>query len=82
MVVLEEGSMLTTGHNQYLQPDYLSPLPTTVSIAPFLLPIFASRFVGEKEEKVPTLQTDFFSPFFLSTFLSRISHLCLQLGDG
>lgn len=24
--------MLTTGHNQYLQPDYLSPLPTTVSI--------------------------------------------------
>jgi len=31
MVVLEEGSMLTTGHNQYLQPDYLSPLPTTVS---------------------------------------------------
>lgn len=32
MVVLEEGSMLTTGHNQYLQPDYLSPLPTTVSI--------------------------------------------------
>lgn len=33
MVVLEEGSMLTTGHNQYLQPDYLSPLPTTVSTA-------------------------------------------------
>lgn len=32
MVVLEEGGMLTTGHNQYLQPDYLSPLPTTVSI--------------------------------------------------
>ncbi|XP_011639564.1 zinc finger protein Noc [Pogonomyrmex barbatus] len=30
MVVLEEGSMLTTGHNQYLQPDYLSPLPTTL----------------------------------------------------
>lgn len=32
MVVLEEGGMLTTGHNQYLPPDYLSPLPTTVSI--------------------------------------------------
>lgn len=31
MVVLEEGGMLT-GHNQYLPPDYLSPLPTTVSI--------------------------------------------------
>lgn len=30
MVVLEEGGMLTTGHNQYLQPDYLSPLPTTL----------------------------------------------------
>ena len=32
MVVLEESGMLTTGHNQYLQPDYLSPLPTTVSM--------------------------------------------------
>jgi hypothetical protein len=31
MVVLEGGGMLTTGSNQYLQPDYLSPLPTTVS---------------------------------------------------
>ncbi|XP_017888953.1 zinc finger protein Noc [Ceratina calcarata] len=30
MVVLEEGGMLTTGPNQYLQPDYLSPLPTTL----------------------------------------------------
>ncbi|XP_058788554.1 zinc finger protein Noc-like [Phymastichus coffea] len=30
MVVVEEGSMLTTGPNQYLQPDYLSPLPTTL----------------------------------------------------
>lgn len=55
MVVLEEGSMLTTGHNQYLQPDYLSPLPTTVSTAfsvdppsnfdPFL---FILLFLGEK----------------------------------
>lgn len=25
--------MLTTGHNQYLQPDYLSPLPLTVGNA-------------------------------------------------
>lgn len=30
MVVLEGGGMLSTGGNQYLQPDYLSPLPTTV----------------------------------------------------
>ncbi|KAJ9574510.1 hypothetical protein L9F63_008318 [Diploptera punctata] len=30
MVVLEGGGMLTTGSNQYLQPDYLSPLPTTL----------------------------------------------------
>ncbi|XP_046477218.1 zinc finger protein Noc [Neodiprion pinetum] len=30
MVVLEESGMLTSGHNQYLQPDYLSPLPTTL----------------------------------------------------
>lgn len=32
MVVLEEGSMLTTGHNQYLQPDYLPSLSSAVSI--------------------------------------------------
>lgn len=32
MVVLEGGGMLTNSGNQYLQPDYLSPLPTTVSI--------------------------------------------------
>lgn len=44
MVVLEEGSMLTTGHNQYLQPDYLSPLPTTVSIALFPPSNFSSNF--------------------------------------
>ncbi|GLH17211.1 Zinc finger protein Noc, partial [Gryllus bimaculatus] len=30
MVVLEGGGMLATGSNQYLQPDYLSPLPTTL----------------------------------------------------
>ncbi|KAJ8927702.1 hypothetical protein NQ314_019799 [Rhamnusium bicolor] len=29
MVVLEGGSMLSSASNQYLQPDYLSPLPTT-----------------------------------------------------
>lgn len=33
MVVLEGNtmSMLTMGNNQYLQPDYLSPNPVTVS---------------------------------------------------
>ncbi|XP_055714065.1 zinc finger protein Noc [Phlebotomus papatasi] len=30
MVVLEGGGMVTIGNNQYLQPDYLSPLPTTL----------------------------------------------------
>ncbi|VEN60354.1 unnamed protein product [Callosobruchus maculatus] len=30
MVVLEGGGMLSTAGNQYLQPDYLSPLPTTL----------------------------------------------------
>ncbi|XP_072385216.1 zinc finger protein Noc [Diabrotica undecimpunctata] len=30
MVVLEGGSMLSSAGNQYLQPDYLSPLPTTL----------------------------------------------------
>jgi len=33
MVVLEGGGgVVTIGNNQYLQPDYLAPLPTTVSI--------------------------------------------------
>lgn len=32
MVVLEGGGMLSSASNQYLQPDYLSPLPTTVSL--------------------------------------------------
>ncbi|KAL3276417.1 hypothetical protein HHI36_011802 [Cryptolaemus montrouzieri] len=30
MVVLEGGGMLSSSGNQYLQPDYLSPLPTTL----------------------------------------------------
>ncbi|CAG7688526.1 unnamed protein product [Allacma fusca] len=30
MVVLDGHNMLGTGPNQYLQPDYLSPLPTTL----------------------------------------------------
>ncbi|XP_058124431.1 zinc finger protein Noc [Anopheles ziemanni] len=30
MVVLEGTAMLQVGNNQYLQPDYLSPLPTTL----------------------------------------------------
>lgn len=30
MVVLEGGGLLSGAGNQYLQPDYLSPLPTTV----------------------------------------------------
>ncbi|KAL0274758.1 UNVERIFIED_CONTAM: hypothetical protein PYX00_002808 [Menopon gallinae] len=30
MVVLEGGGMLSSASNQYLQPDYLSPLPTTL----------------------------------------------------
>ncbi|XP_055636856.1 zinc finger protein Noc [Toxorhynchites rutilus septentrionalis] len=30
MVILEGTTMLQIGNNQYLQPDYLSPLPTTL----------------------------------------------------
>uniref|UniRef100_A0AAG5DEY4 C2H2-type domain-containing protein n=1 Tax=Anopheles atroparvus TaxID=41427 RepID=A0AAG5DEY4_ANOAO len=30
MVILEGTAMLQVGNNQYLQPDYLSPLPTTL----------------------------------------------------
>lgn len=33
MVVLEGGGgVVTIGTNQYLQPDYLAPMPATVSI--------------------------------------------------
>lgn len=33
MVVLEGGGgVVTIGNNQYLQPDYLAPLTTAVSI--------------------------------------------------
>lgn len=54
MVVLEGGGMLTTNGNQYIQPDYLSPLPTTVSkyyyyyLLPLLLKIiqFIALFSG------------------------------------
>lgn len=36
MVVLETGgSMVTINNTQYLQPDYLSPLPTTVGFQRF-----------------------------------------------
>lgn len=65
MVVLEEGSMLTNGHNQYLQPDYLSPLPTTVRIVcTVLFPVFEFKLriqtllllrkgrVGKKRQKM------------------------------
>ncbi|KPJ03330.1 Zinc finger protein Noc [Papilio xuthus] len=30
MVVLEDGGMMATNPNQYLQPDYLTPLPSTL----------------------------------------------------
>ncbi|XP_045766143.1 zinc finger protein Noc [Maniola jurtina] len=30
MVVLEDGAMMTTNPNQYLQPDYLTPLPSSL----------------------------------------------------
>lgn len=33
MVVLESGGIMNPGSNQYLQPDYLSPLPTTVRVS-------------------------------------------------
>lgn len=35
MVVLEDGGMMTTNPNQYLQPDYLSPLQSSVSLQNF-----------------------------------------------
>lgn len=38
MVVLEGGGgVVTIGNNQYLQPDYLAPLPTAVSILIILI---------------------------------------------
>lgn len=51
MVVLEGGGLLSGAGNQYLQPDYLSPLPTTVrfktykkNIICFLIQIFRKAF--------------------------------------
>nr|CAD7460692.1 unnamed protein product [Timema tahoe] len=40
MVVLESGGMITTGSNQYLQPDYLSPLPTTLEVSLALILLY------------------------------------------
>lgn len=51
MVVLENsGAMVTIGSTQYLQPDYLSPLPTTVRLF-FLLPINLKRKTSKKAKK-------------------------------
>lgn len=32
MVIQEGAAMLQMGNNQYLQPDYMSPLPTSVRL--------------------------------------------------
>lgn len=32
-MVVKDGVMVTIGNTQYLQPDYYSPLPTTVNLA-------------------------------------------------
>lgn len=50
MVVLETGgSMVTIGNTQYLQPDYLSPLPTMVGFIAFFR---KKNFFHENLEKI------------------------------
>lgn len=61
MVVLETaGSMVTIGNTQYLQPDYLSPLPTTVSFI---------RYFCEKNSKKCT-------NIFFSLKMSEKNRIC------
>lgn len=46
MVVLEGGGgVVTIGNNQYLQPDYLTPLSTTVSISLPLSTFYPKNFI-------------------------------------
>lgn len=49
MVVLENsGAMVTIGSTQYLQPDYLSPLPTTVRYSPTYKQKYCWKFFTRK----------------------------------
>lgn len=54
MVVLEGGGMLSTAANQYLQPDYLSPLPATVSWKSLIL--FIHTYTCLSPESVAKIQ--------------------------
>lgn len=59
MVVLEGGGMLNSASNQYLQPDYLSPLPTTVSV----LSCYYQKFFARLKNFSPSRDVRSFSPW-------------------
>lgn len=61
MVVLEGGGVVTIGNNQYLQPDYLSPLPTTLDAKKSPLALLAqtcSQIGADSSSVKPLLAVD------------------------
>lgn len=44
MVVLEAGSqVVTVGNTQYLQPDYMSPVPSAVGFIQYFFLLFSEK---------------------------------------
>lgn len=57
MVILDSKGMLTAGNNQYLQPDYLSPLPSTLDSKKSPLALLAqtcSQIGADSSKPLPT----------------------------
>lgn len=68
MVVLESEGMLTAGSNQYLQPDYLSSVSTTVSSHHFYFYSFS------KKSNLDFDKSQFWSPAQSFIFLNLSYH--------
>ncbi|XP_046963259.1 zinc finger protein Noc [Vanessa cardui] len=54
MVVLEDGAMMTTNPNQYLQPDYLTPLPSSLDSKKSPLALLAQTCSQIGADTLPT----------------------------
>lgn len=67
MVVLEDGGMMTTNPNQYLQPDYLTPLPSSVSIQDYLFYFLTTKIFFQSSADYLSLV--FISKLFIFMFL-------------